>query len=183
MRRKIDEVDQWRPFTDSNGQTYDLSHLDAHEITYSTEFDGQVENYTFMVSYSFHCFAKDYEHQAQEDLDRLMYHAPKESRPFCFQRYDLSKKYLRQIVENFGSKGTYIGHAGFGSYATVSIETEREGEIFYFVPFKAYRYKNLFRLHVTSAYPIDERQKMKKVNFFNIAKNLRLGKPLPKPQK
>ena len=26
MRRKIDEVDKWKPFTDSSGQEYDLSH-------------------------------------------------------------------------------------------------------------------------------------------------------------
>ena len=32
MRRKIDEVAKWRPFTDANGQVYDLIHLGDHEV-------------------------------------------------------------------------------------------------------------------------------------------------------
>ncbi|WP_231872521.1 stationary phase growth adaptation protein [Marinomonas gallaica] len=180
--RKIDEVEAWRPYVDPlDGTVYGLSHLNAHEVTYSTVFKGQTEKYTFIVSYSFHCFAKDYEHQVQEELERLMYHAPNASRPFCVQRYELSKKYLRQIVESLGDKGTYIGHAGFGSYATVSIPIEDGSSMYYFVPFKAYREKKQLRIHITSAYPIDERQKLKKVNFFSIAKNLRQGRQPPKP--
>lgn len=86
-------------------------------------------------------------------------------------------------MESLGDKGTYIGHAAFGSYATVSVPIEDGTSLYYFVPFKAYRDKKQLRIHITSAYPIEERQKLKKVNFFNIAKNLRLGKALPKPQK
>lgn len=183
MRRKIDEVAKWRPFIDSNGQTYDLSHLDAHEATYSDIRNGKTETYTFVVSYSFHCFAKDYPHQTEAEKASLMYHTLKESRPFCFVRYELSKKYLRQIVDAFGDKKTRIGHAGYGSYATVTINTEEEGQVIYFVPFKMYREKKLMRIHITSAYPEDVMPKLDKVNFFNIAKNFRLGKPLPKPQK
>lgn len=183
MRRKIDEVDKWSSFTDSNGKVYDLSHLDAHEATYSDIRNGKKETYTFIVSYSFHCFAKDYPHQSEEEKASLMYHAPKESRPFCFIRYELSKKYLRQIIDALGDKQTRIGHAGYGSYATVTINTKEEGQIIYFVPFKMYREKKLMRIHITSAYPEDVRPKLDKVNFFNIAKNLRLGKSLPKPQK
>ncbi|MEM1506465.1 hypothetical protein RG959_24260, partial [Domibacillus sp. 8LH] len=63
------------------------------------------------------------------------------------------------------------------------INTEEEGQIIYFVPFKMYREKKLMRIHITSAYPEDVMPKLDKVNFFNIAKNLRIGKPLPKPQK
>lgn len=183
MRRKIDEVDKWKPFTDSSGQEYDLSHLDAHEASYSDIRNGKKETYTFMVSYSFHCFAKDYPHQTEEEKASLMYHARKESRPFCFVRYELSKKYLRKIVNAFGDKKTRIGHAGYGSYASVTINTEEEGQIIYFVPFKMYREKKLMRIHITSAYPEKVMPKLNKVNFFNIAKNLRFGKPLPKPQK
>lgn len=183
MRRKIDEVAKWRSFTDANGQVYDLSHLDAHEATYSDIRNGKKETYTFVVSYSFHCFAKDYPHQTEVEKADLMYHTLKESRPFCFVRYELSKKYLRQIVDAFGDKKTRIGHAGYGSYASVTINTEEEGQIIYFVPFKMYREKKLMRIHITSAYPEDVMPKLDKVNFFNIAKNLRLGKPLPKPHK
>ena len=72
-------------------------------------------------------------------------------------------------------------HAGYGSYAVVEI-TVNEGESeFYFVPFKVYRERKKLRLHVTSAYPVNERPSGKPVSFFKIAHNLLRGQPLPKP--
>lgn len=40
-----------------------------------------------------------------------------------------------------------------------------------------------FRLHVISAYPIDNWEKLKPVGFFKLAHNLVKGKKLPTPQK
>ena len=54
---------------------------------------------------------------------------------------------------------------------------------FYFVAFRAFREKKKLRLHVTSAYPISEKQKGKSVKFFTIAYNLLRNKQLPQPSK
>lgn len=41
---KIDEVGKWRPFTDTEGSTWDLSFLDAHEVIYTHRCEGKAEN-------------------------------------------------------------------------------------------------------------------------------------------
>ena len=46
-----------------------------------------------------------------------------------------------------------------------------------------YRHEKKFRLHVISAYPIDNWEKLKPVGFFKLAHNLVKGKKLPTPQK
>lgn len=62
---------------------FDLSFLDAHQVCYRHEKpDRPTITYEFLVTYSFHCFAKDYD-SLHPDLRReLMYHAPRESQPF-----------------------------------------------------------------------------------------------------
>ncbi|KAB0211146.1 stationary phase growth adaptation protein, partial [Escherichia coli] len=53
----IDEVAKWRPFTDQDGNIWDLSFLDAHEVSYTHCSPGKPDIvYKFTVSYSFHCF-------------------------------------------------------------------------------------------------------------------------------
>ncbi len=176
----IDEVAKWRPFKDQDGNIWDLSFLDAHEVSYTHCSPGKLDIvYKFTVSYSFHCFCKDYPEQTEEEKLSLMYDAGKDSRPFCKIRYALARDKLRAIIEGLGN--SKVIHAGYGSYAVVEI-TVNEGESeFYFVPFKVYRERKKLRLHVTSAYPVNERPSGKPVSFFKIAHNLLRGKPLPKP--
>nr|AOZ86956.1 hypothetical protein A7K74_40 [Klebsiella pneumoniae subsp. pneumoniae] len=50
----IESVQEWAPFT-HNGQSYSLSHLNAHEITYK----GKMQDFKFVVTYGMHCFTKD----------------------------------------------------------------------------------------------------------------------------
>ena len=141
------EVEKWRPFGHPDGDIRDLSFLDAHQAVYVQHHEGKEPlEYRFWVTYSLHCFTKDYEHQTNEEKQSLMYHAPKESRPFC------------QDLDG-GDKA------------------------FYFVAFRAFREKKKLRLHVTSAYPISEKQKGKSVKFFTIAYNLLRNKQLPQPSK
>ncbi len=48
---KIDEVEKWRPFTDAEGNTWDLSFLDAHEVIYTHRCEGKADKvYKFIVS-------------------------------------------------------------------------------------------------------------------------------------
>jgi len=126
-------------------------------------------------------FAKESEDLTSEQLESLMYRAPKESRPFNFERYYLSKQ-LPSIIKALGKSTTLVIHAGYGNYATVKVLDSEGVEVDYFVAFKVFREKKKLRLHVASAYPKYEGiGKVKKVKFFTIANNLLKGKKLPKP--
>ncbi|KZK68672.1 stationary phase growth adaptation protein [Shewanella baltica] len=182
---KIEEVSKWKNFVDIEGNIFNLSHLDAHAMTYTHSSKGKADiSYKFIVSYSFHCFSKDYPHLTNEERQNIMYFAPKDERPFCLRRYELSKQYLRGIVENLGTSNVKVFHAGYGSYATTKILTEENQELWYMVPFRVFKENKKYRIHITSAFPTDinEGKDKGKVGFFKIAYNLSIGKELPKPQ-
>ncbi|WP_249942308.1 hypothetical protein [Escherichia coli] len=107
--------------------------------------------YRFWVTYSLHCFTKDYEHQTNEEKQSLMYHAPKESRPFCQHRYNLARTHLKRTI--LALPESNVIHAGYGSYAVIEVDLDGGDKAFYFVAFRAFREKKKLRLHVTSAYP------------------------------
>jgi hypothetical protein len=177
----VNEVTIWREFTLGN-TTYDLSHLNAKWVEYLDDRD--IKNpvvYKFIVTYSFHCFAKDSGDLPGEELELLMYKTSKESRPFNIERYELSKQ-LPNIIGSLGSKEILVCHGGYGNFAAVKILDANGDEINYYVSFKVFREEKKLRLHVLSAYPLDQPlEKVKKVGFFVIAKNLLDGKKLPKP--
>jgi hypothetical protein len=179
----VQEVTQWRNFT-LDGKTYDLSHLNASWIEYVDQRneDNQIA-YKFIVTYGLHCFTKDVPSISREESQLLMYHAPKESRPFNFERYEFSKQ-LPTIINSLASKETLVCHAGYGKYAVVKFLNSKGCEVSYFVPFVAFRESKKLRLHIQSAYPLDkELGKVQKVNFFVIAKKLLSNQKLPKPLK
>ena len=164
----IDEVKHWRNFT-LDGNIYDLSHLNTQRVEYLDKRDANNPiAYSFLVTYSSHCFTKDVEGNSREESQRLMYDAPKESRPFNFQRYELSKQ-LPSIVASLGNQKTLVCHAGYGNYAIVLVRLlDSNGcEFDYFVPFAVFRESKKLRLHVLSAYPMYEGVgKINKVGFF-----------------
>lgn len=62
------EVEKWRPFGHPDGDIRDLSFLDAHQAVYVQHHEGKEPlEYRFWVTYSLHCFTKDYEHQTNEE--------------------------------------------------------------------------------------------------------------------
>nr|WP_282565787.1 hypothetical protein [Providencia rettgeri] len=74
----IGEVSKWHAFTDQNGRIWDLSFLDAHEVTYTHRSEGKIDkNYKFIVSYSFHCFCKEYPEQSENEKRALLQKCPK----------------------------------------------------------------------------------------------------------
>jgi hypothetical protein len=177
----LDEVMEWQDFN-HNGTSYDLSHLNSHKVTYTHSTAGKPDIiYDFWVTYSFHCFTKDYANQCLQTKAALMYHAPKESRPFCFARYDLSKTHLKSAIETLDK--LRVIHAGYESYATSKIVNDDGSSSWYFIPFKVYKHAKKFRIHVMSAYPMKEEPGKGKVGFFTIAHCLKTGKALPKPHK
>lgn len=180
---KLDEITKWNAF-EYKGEIYDLSHLDAHKVTYTHSSPGKADIlYDFWVTYSFHCFAKDYAEQCPIEQKSLMYSAPKETRPFCFKRYELSKNYLKTIITNLGGPQIKVTHAGHSSYAAQHIINADGSNFWYFVPFKVYKHEKKFRIHVTSAYLLDTEPGGGRVGFFTIAHCLKNGKNLPKPHK
>lgn len=178
----VEEVISWKKFI-ANGQTYDLSHLDAHLVEYLDDRNiNKPITYRFIVTYGFHCFTKESKALTSEQLESLMYHAPKESRPFNFERYHLSKQ-LPNIIKALDKPTTLVIHAGHGKYAAVKAIDSKGVEVDYFVAFKVFKEKKKFRLHIASAYPKDDGiGKIQKVKFFTIANNLLKGKKLPKPK-
>lgn len=176
----IDEVEKWRPFIDFEGVEWDLSFLDAHEVTYTHRGEGKEDKvYKFIISYSFHCFCKDYPEQSEEQKQTLMYHSPKESRPFCKVRYGLAKHYLKDMILSLDRQR--IIHAGYGSYAVIEVLNEEGEQCYYHVPFKAFRERKKLRIHVTSAYAVSNKPGGGKVGFYLIASKLLAGKALPHP--
>ena len=181
----LDEVSQWRSFEAVDGTVYDLRFLDAKKVTYRHQVTGKADVcYDFWVTYSSHCFTKDYTHLTAADRQALAYPAPRETRPFCVMRYQLAKTHLVTIIEGLGHRGCLIKDAGYESYITTKILNEAGEECWYHVPFRVYRERKKYRLHVMSAYPASEPRGGGKVGFFTIAYNLRMGKRLPRnPQK
>ncbi|NES18421.1 MAG: heat-shock protein [Symploca sp. SIO3E6] len=180
--KTVKEVTCWKNFT-LDGKKYDLSHLNAHRVEYLDERDKtRPAIYRFIVTYGLHCFTKDVEDISEEQERLLTYSAPRESRPFNLERYELSKN-LPAIIKSLGNKETLICHAGYGKYAVVKVLNSRGCEVNYFVPFAVFRESKRLRLHVQSAYPKEELGKVKKVGFFAITKNLLQNKKLPRPQK
>ncbi|MEM9542247.1 MAG: heat-shock protein [Cyanobacteria bacterium P01_E01_bin.42] len=179
----VEEVTNWRSFT-LDDTVYDLSHLDAKWVEYLDEKDRKnPKSYRFIVTYGLHCFTKEAKELSQEQSQLLMYSGPKESRHFNLERYELSKQ-LPSIIESLGKKETLICHAGNNNYAIIKILDSNDKEVNYFVPFVVFREKKKLRLHVQSAYPLDEaRGRVKKVRFFTIANSLLYNKKLPTPPK
>ena len=87
---------------------------------------------------------------------------------------------LPSMVESLSSSRTY--HVKGGSFAICEITDQYGKKNYYQMVFKVYRKVRKYRLHVVSAYPIEERPSPRKVRFSFIARSLKNGKKLPKPQ-
>ncbi|AHF01404.1 stationary phase growth adaptation protein [Thiomicrospira aerophila AL3] len=180
---QISEVKEWKPFQ-YNGEVYHLDHLDAHFVEYKFDLDDPQRHYKVIVTYSFHCFAKDYDHYTDDERQGLLYHAPKESRPFNFERYNYSKN-MRKIIEELHQReDCIIGYAGYDNYAVFTYQTKSGEKHQYKIAFNVFTEKKKLRMHISSAYLNDnlEDPKKMKVNFEAILKNVRLNKKPPKPR-
>ncbi len=163
-------VQAWANFK-TDEYVYDLSHLNACCITYT----GKKETYIVYVTYSHHCFAKDVEGYN----DDLPYPYPKDQRNFHNLRFQLSLN-LPEIIEGLLTAYTYYG--GGESYAVCEGISQNGKAYHYLVAFSVFKSQKKLRMHITSAYPLDKRPKVKKVKFETILNNLSKGKPLPKRQ-
>lgn len=137
----IDSIQNWEPF-EHDGETYSLSHLNAHEITYK----GQKQDYKFVVTYGLHCFAKD----GTFHNIPLMYEDGREQLTICMERYEASKQ-IRSILANLPDVPLY--HTAAEKYFTLHMMNSATGQM---EPYKVcvafYKEKRLLRMHILSAF-------------------------------
>jgi len=139
----VDSIQHWKPFG-HDGISYDLSHLDSHEVTFRK--DEAREAIRFVVTYGLHCFTKD---NTEHNIP-LMYADGRESQFICLERYEASKK-LRGFLEKLASATVYLTQGE--SFFTLDVMNNASGEI---EPFKIcmaiFRENRVLRIHVTSAF-------------------------------
>ncbi|WP_129972859.1 MULTISPECIES: hypothetical protein [Pseudomonas] len=139
----VDSIQHWEPF-EHDGVSYDLGHLDSHEVLFQKE-EGR-EAIRFVVTYGLHCFTKnDTEHNIP-----LEYPDGRESQLVCLERYEASKQ-LRGMLEKLAGATVYQTQGE--SFFTLDVMNNASGEV---EPFKIcmaiFREHRVLRIHVTSAF-------------------------------
>lgn len=137
----VNSIQQWAPF-EHDGTTYDLGHLDCHEV----EFDGHKGKIKFVVTYGLHCFTKD------GTLHNIpyQYEDGRHSQAVCLERYEASKS-LRSIMGRLDAY-TLFQTSGEKFFTLTLLNNLTGAEEPYKVCIAAYREFRKLRLHVTSAF-------------------------------
>ena len=177
---------EWAPFT-FLGDTYPLDHLTAFRWDFVQQATGKKPErcYRFLIEFGLHCFTRGLNKHRSEvasDIEPgLFYYDSREKRIFSFERYELSKK-LPDIAKSISERPCF--HTGKGNFFIIEL-VDDEGQVQnYEVYFNVARErKGLMRLFIESAYIRDQEHgtsqpKRKKINFFVIAHNTQLGKPI-----
>jgi len=174
---------KWNSFK-YNGEIYDLGHLHPRQWLYEQEKTDKcpARKYHFNIEFSMHCFTV----QAFEVIDEtLLYKGPRETRLFCFERYELSKQ-LPEILENIDKKVCY--HTHHGHFFTIEVQNQqgikKDYEIYFDVKKSG---KGWLTLFVKSAYIRDKQHKTaqpkkRKIRFSVIAKTRMERKKLRPPR-
>ena len=164
---------KWRKFS-YRGSEYNLSHLHPFEWHYNVqkEHKAPARAYRFNVTFSMHCFTR--KPLRTETVDpALYYRGPKESRIFCFARYDLSTQ-LPDIIRSLGQRVCW--HTHHDNFFTVELQDPEGRKSEYEIYFDVFRSKKgWMTLMIQSAYVRDERHetsqpRKRKVRFSVIAR-------------
>lgn len=172
----------WKPFT-FNDRYYDLTHLHPFEMEckQKADKDKPERSYIFDVYFGLHCFT--YKDLGNVD-HKLLYKDNRETRVFCFERYELSKK-LPEIIKNIFEKGCYhTGHANYFIVEFIDLQGKKTEYLVYFTVSKSSKRKGLLTLYVQSAYPNtrqEGRKKKKPIQFRVIAFNSLTNKKIKPP--
>ncbi len=177
---------KWRPFFYKD-KTYDLSHLHPFEMTLlqSASNDKPAREYQFVVSFGLHSFTRKVIDSEKND-PALHYKDSRETRVFCFHRYEHSK-YLPTIIKTVEKRKCY--HTGHSNYFIIELITQEKNIVEYEVYFavsKSGQQKGKLNLFIQSAYTRDEihkrgQPKKKPIRFQIIAFNTLIGKPIKAP--
>jgi len=176
---------KWRPFT-HQGQVYDLTHLHPfeHAFTRAEKDEKPAETFNFEFMFGLHTFTRGSKGGQPIPLE-LRYRDSRETREFCFTRYELSKQ-LPDIVRALDTHRCY--HTRHGNFFTIERMTQEGKIVHYEVYFDIKREKGgVMTCSIVSAYPKDTPQSQHKlrsrqIGFFVIAHNRRIGKPIKIPR-
>jgi hypothetical protein len=133
----------WEPFYIDETK-YSLDHLNAHEVTYKANTGA----FTFIVTYSLHCFAKDDEIHSID----TKYSDGKETRQISLERYKASR-YSKSIIENFGSNNQKFYETNKEKFFTIQMLNNLSNEVqSYKICFCTFKENRLLRMHITTAF-------------------------------
>lgn len=151
----------WDSFS-HDGTKHCLKHLSIHEVT----FKGDKYNYTFVVTYGLHCFAKN----NQEHSLTTEYYDGFETRQVNLERYHLSK-FLRGFIENLDSH-KLLYETTKQKYFTFEHANDLTGHTETCkICLCIFKENRLLRIHVTSAFFNRENRDLSKkgISIFKIA--------------
>jgi len=116
---------KWRPFT-HQGQIYDLAHLHPfnHTFTRAEKGENPAEAFNFEFIFGLHTFTRGSKDGQPISMD-LRYSDSRETREFCFTRYELSKQ-LPDIVRALHCHQCF--HTGHGNFFTIQ-QVTKEGAV------------------------------------------------------
>ena len=174
----------WHPFRIGD-KCFDLGHLHPYCIQY-VQAAGQNKperRYQVQVIFGLHCFTRS--PKPDERFSReWCYSDSRETRTFCLQRYELSKR-LPEIINDLSRQRCY--HTQKGNFFVVEILDTANEPRQYEVYFKASRprLRGMLNLFVQSAYVRDKNVRhpslLKSVRLFVILHNTLIGKTIKAP--
>jgi len=137
----VDSIQHWEPF-EHGGFSYDLKHLDCHEVTFQKEG----APICFVVTYGLHCFTKD---DSGTNID-YSYADGRHTQTVCLERYEASK-HLKGIIERLDLATIY--HTESERFFTLDVLNSATGQLEpYKICLAIFREYRVLRIHVTSAY-------------------------------
>lgn len=190
LSRECGVIKNWKDFCYGD-EAYALDHLAEFEWDFrQAAVEGKEEKvFPFVVEFGLHCFTKGPNQNKKETLssfDKALYYADsRETRVFCFERYELSKL-LPEIAKTVAENPCY--HTGKGNFFTIELQSREGKNLDYEVYFQVSKTKGeRLRLFVESAYIRGEgyassQPKKKKIKFFLIANHRLQNKPIKVPR-
>lgn len=177
---------RWNKF-EFKGKVYELSHLHPFTwyLTLGKEGVHPERKYRFNIEFSMHCFTKKLIDNKAITDEALFYSGPKETRLFCFERYELSKQ-LPEIINNIDKKPCW--HTNHGHFFTIELQNQNGVKSDYEIYFDVHKSgKGWLTLIVKSAYVRDEKYgttqpKKRKIRFSVITRSRFENKKLRRPR-
>jgi hypothetical protein len=168
----------WKAF-EHQGETHSLDHL--HPMSWKLNQEAKGTNpqriYNIEITFSMHAFTRSIDHSQIDES--LHYSDKKETRHFCFERYELSKQ-LPAIIQSL-DKG-YVFHTGRQNFMRIDI-ADAKYEI-YFVVRRSAKADFDLDIYIQSAYQrtYGNSPRAGKIKFYVVAHNTLHNKPI-KPHK
>lgn len=166
------------------GATWDLSHLEPFVFKAAVEPGLEV---SVLVLFSCHCFTKSFRWDARPALEipeHEIYADERERRVLCEQRYNLSRRLLREIVTSLGVRRITLADDRRPNFVTLE-HVDAGKTVLYAVFFEVEKDKARKRLvlRVQSAYVLEggltkRQREAKKIALTTLLRNVQRGTPI-----